>query len=191
MYELLELRILLIPLSLSDSSNQYNWMEIGKRRTTIGDLRNDIMVEILCSLPLISIIWCLNVCKLWRDLLTWGPLFLANTINVAAISYNHQYHSYMFLERGQVGGMQFLELDFSIAFPHKRRYSYQILISCNGLLFHVIPGMADLEELYISKGLMFTLPQRRHLINSRSTHQIKRGGNKLKGPPNNIFVGVC
>ncbi|KAJ8619894.1 hypothetical protein MRB53_028423 [Persea americana] len=108
----------------------------GGRRSTIEDLTDDLIMEILRHLPLSSFIRCLVVCKRWQYLIACSPLLHTNTINVAA-SYDGFNENYMCLERGQRGGMQqiFSELDFSVNFPNKRRYHNRILTSCNGLLF--------------------------------------------------------
>eukprot|EP00268_Persea_americana_P014463 TRINITY_DN16440_c0_g1_i1.p1 TRINITY_DN16440_c0_g1~~TRINITY_DN16440_c0_g1_i1.p1 ORF type:complete len:113 (+),score=7.59 TRINITY_DN16440_c0_g1_i1:209-547(+) len=107
-------------------------MKTNKGTTTIEDLSDDLTVKILRLLPFKTSVLCLGVCKRWRSLVSNGPFFLTDTINIA---YFPSPNFYFCLQSGQRRRMQKSGFCFSLYDD----YEYRTLASCNGLLLWCFP----------------------------------------------------
>ncbi|KAM7462981.1 hypothetical protein LguiA_031102 [Lonicera macranthoides] len=97
-----------------------------------GELAGDILSNIFLELPVISLLRCKCVCKLWRQLIS-DPIFIKLHLN--------QHHQEKILLRSDQDSFYSFNFEETCGnpvsfrdFPFKGRYLNRILGSCNGLL---------------------------------------------------------
>ncbi|KDP36772.1 hypothetical protein JCGZ_08063 [Jatropha curcas] len=114
------------------------WRRNRKRKrkssSDLLDLPLDIIIDILCRLPVKSIIQCRRVCKTLRTIITSNPQFAENHLSRSPVQFLHQSGS--FSRTFQLFEFQH-ENDAAFSIPIKfniKRSNLFVLSSCDGFL---------------------------------------------------------
>ncbi|XP_021290685.1 F-box protein CPR30-like [Herrania umbratica] len=135
-------------------------MKKRKRRARIHD---DLIIGILARLPLKFIVRFRRLSKYWNALLT-SPSFIRTHLNYVKESESNSMHRLILsstytLQSMRYGVCESCKLNFPRIYPKRRRFLFEILGSCNGLLCLVVsrktlilwnPSIREFKKLPLS-----------------------------------------